>query len=381
MSVSTTMSIVFIANHAHFLNHYYIHLLDYLESKGYQIIIVVPHPRENQYKGFAFPIYYLKYYNKMQLNHLYPLRICSELRQLIIDIKPAAILTFTLKISIQTVIACRKLKIPLMMTITGLGYLFTRNSIVSFISGYFLKSFLQPCPQVIFQNRTDYDLFLNRKWLIKKNIVLMNGSGIDLSYYKPIPYPPKDKIRLILYLGRIQYDKGLWCLVQSLKQLKKNKIPYRCLLAGPCNGGHPTDIPTSRIDTWEKEGLFRFIGCHKDVRPLIRQANVVIQPSKREGLSRTILEALACGRPVISSSSPGCAELICEAENGWIFPTNNVKKLTQLLTTILLMPYSILASMAQKTPESISTLYTNQAIQQHYGKLLSAYIHEKITFP
>jgi len=113
---------------------------------------------------------------------------------------------------------------------------------------------------------------------------------------------------------------------------------------------------------------------------LLKQANIVVQPSIREGLSRTILEALACGRPVVSSTSPGCAELITENENGWIFPTNNEKKLTQLLTSILLMPYTVLASMAHKTPESISTRYTNQAIQDYYGKLLTLYSNEKATF-
>lgn len=365
------MPLVFIANQAHFLNHYYFHLLQYLQSKGYKIIILVPLQKDSPYKTLEFPIYYLRHYYDFQVKYLNPFKIYGEMRQLIIEIKPVAILTFTLKISVQTILACERLKIPLIITITGLGYLFARNKLVSSISGFFLKLVLHQCPWVIFQNRTDYDLFSTRKWIIEKKIRLIHGSGINLSFYKPIPYPPKDKIRLILYLGRIQYDKGLLCLIQSLKELKKNKIPYQCILAGPCQGGHPTDISLSKLRSWEKQGILRFIGYHTDVRPLLRQANMVVQPSKREGLSRTILEALACGRPVVSSTSPGCAELITENENGWIFPTNNEKKLTQLLTSILLMPYSKLASMAHKTPESIPYNYTNQAIQQHYGKLLT----------
>lgn len=374
------MPVVFVANQAHFLIHYYIHLLQYLQSKGYKIIIVVPHKKDHPYKALKFPIFYARHDKGFQVNYLNPLRIFLEMRQLITDIKPVVILTFTLKISVQTVLACESLKIPLIMTITGLGYLFARNRLVSSVSGYFLKPVLQHCPQVIFQNRTDCDLFLKRKWITEEKASLINGSGINLSYYKPIPYPPEDKIRLILYLGRIQYDKGLLCLIKSLKQLKKDKIPYQCLLAGPCEGGHPTDIPLSKLSVWEKEGVLRFIGYHTDVRPLLKQANIVVQPSIREGLSRTILEALACGRPVVSSTSPGCAELITENENGWIFPTNNEKKLTQLLTSILLMPYTVLASMAHKTPESISTRYTNQAIQDYYGKLLTLYTNEKVTF-
>jgi glycosyltransferase involved in cell wall biosynthesis len=298
------------------------------------------------------------------------IRMLGELRKIMLDLKPMAMLSFTFKISIATALASWNLKIPHFPTITGLGFLFTHQKMMALISGYMCKIIFQKCPQVIFQNKADYFYFLKQRWIHSENMALIAGSGIDLTYYRPIPYPANHKIRIILYLGRIQYDKGLSCLINSLIKLKKEGVPFKCILAGQIDGGHPTDIPRSEIMAWEKEGLITFVGNHADVRPLLRQANILIQPSKREGLSRTILEALACGRPVISSTAPGCGELINDGENGWLFLTGNEKKLTQVLQNVLLMPFETLYSMAQKTQKSISSKYVNQTIHKHYERII-----------
>jgi glycosyltransferase involved in cell wall biosynthesis len=368
--------ILFVANHVHFLNHYYLHLIDYLKAQGFQIGIIVPFNQGNNnlITGQDFTLHVLKYFNSYKNDSLNHFRMLAELREIITKSKPYAILTFTFKISIATALASWNLRIPLFPTLTGLGFLFTHQKMMAFISGYFCKLIFQKCPQIIFQNKTDYFYFLNKRWFLSEKMGLISGSGIDLTYFIPIPYPAAHKIRIILYLGRIQGDKGLFCLIKSLKRLKKDKIPFKCILAGQINGGHPTDIPLTKIKNWENKGLITFIGNHLDVRPLLRQANVLIQPSKREGLSRTILEALACGRPVISSTAPGCAELIKEGENGWLFSTGNEKNLALILQKVLLLPYDILLSMSQKTSESISSNYVNQSIQEHYGQIL---IHQK----
>lgn len=365
-------SLIFIANNARFINHYYLHLIHYFKSQGFQINIIVPFHEENNIlkSGQDFNLYFLKYFHAYKGFDMNQIRMLDELRKIILDLKPMAILSFTFKISIATALASWNLKTPLFPTITGLGFLFTHQKMMALISGYMCKIVFQKCPKVIFQNKSDYFYFLKKKWILSENMALIAGSGIDLTYYRPIPYPVQRKIRIILYLGRIQYDKGLSCLIKSLKRLKSERVPFKCILAGQIEGGHPTDIPLNEIMNWEKAGLITFVGNHFDVRPLLRQANILIQPSKREGLSRTILESLACGRPVISSTAPGCGELIIGGENGWLFPSGNEKKLTQVLQKVLLMPYATLYSMAQKTPKSISSKYLNQTIHNYYGSIL-----------
>jgi len=374
---SKPVSILFIANSAYFLKHYYEHLLTFFVSSGYRVSIIIP--LDNNAMENDFPTDYdtcfLPFFHAYQFNGFQQIKLHLELRKILLKINPSAVLSFTFKISIAAAIVCRSLHIPFIPTFTGLGFLFMHHKIIANLSGFFLKKIFQQCPFIFFQNEEDGNYFLRNKWINIEKMKFIAGSGICPNFYQPIIYPKNTKIRVMLYLGRIQYDKGLQCLIACLKRLKNENIPFKCLMAGQIGGGHPTDIPLIRILEWEKEGIIQYVGNHSDVRPLIGMANMIVQPSKREGLSRTILEALACGRPVISSTAPGCAELIREGANGWLFPTDNIKELTLLLKKILLMPYSKLLSMAKQSPDSIPPRYFNLSIHQGYALSI-----EKIMF-
>ena len=370
MNVSSKpVSILFIANSAYFLHHYYEHLLLFFASSGYRVSIIVPldnNALENDLPT-DYNTYFLPFFHAYQFNGFKQIRLHLELRKILLKTKPSAVFSFTFKISIAVAIVCRALHIPLIPTFTGLGFLFMHQKIIANVSGFLLKKIFQQCPVILFQNKEDGHYFLRNKWIHIEKMNFIAGSGICPTYYQPITYPECAKTRVILYLGRIQYDKGLQCLIACLKRLKNENIPFKCIMAGKIGNGHPTDIPLFSVLEWEKEGIIQYVGNHSDVRPLLALANMIVQPSKREGLSRTILEALACGRPVVSSTAPGCAELIKEGENGWLFPTDNIKELTLLFKKILLMPYSKLLSMAKQSPGSIPPRYFNLSIHQGYA--------------
>jgi glycosyltransferase involved in cell wall biosynthesis len=366
---SKPISILFIANSAYFLKHYYEHLLTFFASSGYRVSIIVPLDHNATEDDFPtdYPTYFLPFFHAYQFNGFKQIKLHWELKKILLKINPSAVLSFTFKISIAAAIVCKLLHIPFIPTFTGLGFLFMHHKIIANLSGFFLKKIFHQCPIILFQNKEDGNYFLKNKWINIEKMKFIAGSGICPTYYQPIIYPEHKKTRVILYLGRIQYDKGLQCLISCLKRLKNENIPFKCLLAGKIGSGHPTDIPLSRMLEWEKEGIIKYVGNHSDVRPLIAMANIIVQPSKREGLSRTILEALACGRPVVSSTAPGCAELIKEGENGWLFPTDNIQELTVLFKKILLMPYSKLLSVAKQAPGSIPPCYLNLSIHEGYA--------------
>lgn len=370
MNVSSkAFSILFIANSAHFLQHYYEHLLTFFSSSGYRVSIIVPLDNKTIEKDFPkdYATYFLPFFHAYQFNGLKQIKLHRALKKILLETKPSAVFSFTFKISITAAIICRELRIPLIPTFTGLGFLFMHQKIIAEISGFLLKKIFHQCPIIFFQNKEDANYFLRNKWINREKMSVIPGSGICRTYYRPIIYPKRAKTRVILYLGRLQYDKGLQCLIACLIRLKNENIPFQCLIAGKIGGGHPSDIPLLKMLEWEKEGIIQYVGNHSDVRPLLALSNMVVQPSKREGLSRTILEALASGRPVVSSTAPGCAELIKEGENGWLFPTDNIKALTQLFKNILLMPHSKLLSMAKQSPGSIPPRYFNLSIHQGYA--------------
>jgi len=366
---SKPISILFIANSAYFLKHYYEHLLTFFASSGYRVSIIVPLDHNATEDDFPtdYPTYFLPFFHAYQFNGFKQIKLHRELKKILLKINPSAVLSFTFKISIAAAIVCKLLHIPFIPTFTGLGFLFMHHKIIANLSGFFLKKIFHQCPIILFQNKEDGNYFLKNKWINIEKMKFIAGSGICPTYYQPIIYPEHKKTRVILYLGRIQYDKGLQCLISCLKRLKNENIPFKCLLAGKIGSGHPTDIPLFRMLEWEKEGIIKYVGNHSDVRPLIAMANIIVQPSKREGLSRTILEALACGRPVVSSTAPGCAELIKEGENGWLFPTDNIQELTVLFKKILLMPYSKLLSVSKQAPGSIPPCYLNLSIHEGYA--------------
>jgi glycosyltransferase involved in cell wall biosynthesis len=366
---SKPISILFIANSAYFLKHYYEHLLTFFASSGYRVSIIIPLEHNATEDDFPtdYPTYFLPFFHAYQFNGFKQIKLHRELKKILLKINPSAVLSFTFKISIAAAIVCKLLHIPFIPTFTGLGFLFMHHKIIANLSGFFLKKIFHQCPIILFQNKEDGNYFLKNKWINIEKMKFIAGSGICPTYYQPIIYPEHKKTRVILYLGRIQYDKGLQCLISCLKRLKNENIPFKCLLAGKIGSGHPTDIPLFRMLEWEKEELIKYVGNHSDVRPLIAMANIIVQPSKREGLSRTILEALACGRPVVSSTAPGCAELIKEGENGWLFPTDNIQELTVLFKKILLMPYSKLLSVAKQAPGSIPPCYLNLSIHEGYA--------------
>ena len=131
--------ILFVANHVHFLNHYYLHLIDYLKAQGFQIGIIVPFNQGNNnlITGQDFTLHVLKYFNSYKNDSLNHFRMLAELREIITKSKPYAILTFTFKISIATALASWNLRIPLFPTLTGLGFLFTHQKMMAFISVLF----------------------------------------------------------------------------------------------------------------------------------------------------------------------------------------------------------------------------------------------------
>lgn len=377
--IKSQPAIILVANSSHFLTNYYLHLINYFKSLSYHVSIIIP--KSEYLKVEKFPmdceIYYTSHFQAYTYNFIRFIRLVKELSKILYRKEILAVLSFTLKMNLAVTLVCNFRKIPFIPTFSGLGFLFSHQKYLTYLSGLTCKFLLKNCNQVLFQNKDDCHLFLKNKWLPKGKIVHIEGAGIDLTYFKPIPFPLLKKKIVLIYLGRIQADKGILCLIDSLKRLKQENIAFTCLLGGSIGSGHPTDISMETLKNWQKQELITYLGNHSDVRPLLRQAHVLIQPSRREGLSRTILEALACGRPVLSSNSPGCKELIQENQNGWLFQADNSEELAQTIQKIIAMSPLNLIKMATGTRKSILPRYLNHSIELSYDLLLKKAITMK----
>lgn len=286
-------------------------------------------------------------------NPLSDIQTLKSLYLIMRDIKPQYVLSYTIKPVIYGTLAAWLNRVPNRFAlITGLGYTFQnveetgkRSSFQKIIHKMYRQS-LSRAHHVFFQNTDDLNLFRQLK-LIKKNkpSTVVNGSGIDLERFKltPLPVVNADNGINFILIARLLADKGIREYVKAAKIIK-SKYPFvRFTLVGPLDS-NPTSITQKELDEWIKSGDISYLGKLDDVRPAIAESSVLILPSYREGTPRTVLEAMAMGRPIITTDAPGCKETVIEGENGFLIPVKSVSELATVMEKFILNP-SLIDSM------------------------------------
>lgn len=257
--------------------------------------------------------------------------------QLFQKYRPDHVYSFTIKPVIYSSLAARLLKIPATSTITGLGTAFLRKGLLQFIASCMYKISIRSNKKVIFQNKTDQKMFIDRGLAPKERTICVNGSGINLKYFNPrgnISEPGKISF---LMIARPLYDKGIQEYVDaiSLVRSKTNKLDIEFRFLGPIESENRSMVPSSIFQKWLQDGIFNYLGYHKDPRPFIATSDVVVLPSYREGLSRSLIEAAAMGKPIIATNVPGCMEVVDEPHNGFLCEPKNARDLAEKISKMV----------------------------------------------
>lgn len=254
----------------------------------------------------------------------------TQLCRLVRQFHPDIVLTYAMKSSIYGSLAAKLSGIGERYSeITGLGYLFGAGSglsrIVQTLARRMLRAALSGSTMVFFQNPDDRDEFAARRILPPTApTMVVGGSGVDVEDFVPVPFPAPPTVFLLI--GRVQYDKGVAEYAESAKMLRAQHPEARFQLLGPLDD-HPSAIPRQVLQQWTREGAIEFLGGTTDVKPFIAAAHVYVLPSYREGTPRSALEAMAMGRPVITTDAPGCREVVRDGDNGFLVPVRNAPAL------------------------------------------------------
>jgi glycosyltransferase involved in cell wall biosynthesis len=189
---------------------------------------------------------------------------------------------------------------------------------------------------VFFQNPDDQALF--RELGVLNGVtpsVVVNGSGVDIEHYAPRPYP--DQVAFLL-IARLLIDKGVREYADAAYRLKEEFPEARFILVGDLDS-NPNSITPQELAKWVDDGVITYLGKQDDVRDALGASSVFVLPTfYREGVPRTILEALAMGRPVITTDTPGCRETVIEGENGYLVQPRNADELTNAMRAFLVTP-------------------------------------------
>ena len=290
-------------------------------------------------------------------NPLSDLRLLWQLFLLMRRISPDLVMGYTIKPVIYGSLAAWLASVPHRFAlVTGLGYAFTDNrssSITRLVQRLYCFS-LSKVEKVFFQNPDDEALFRARGILTESTpSVVVNGSGVDVASFV-VELFPDDPARFLM-IARLLGDKGIREYANAARKVKALYPKSEFGLVGWIDE-NPDAIVQPELDQWVAEGSIKFYGRLEDVRPAIADCSVYVLPSYREGTPRTVLEAMAMGRPIITTDAPGCRETVVDGENGFLVPVKSVDELTKAMIRFIEEP-GLFAKMGARSREIAEDKY------------------------
>lgn len=265
----------------------------------------------------------------------------AVLRGLLKRERPDAVLAFTIKPIIYGAVAARLAGVPrIVSVVTGLGFMFVDSGRFPRLKQVFALTLyrlaLRFNEKVFFQNRDDMEFFLSQGVVAPSKAIRIPGSGVDTSFFSP-RYGEGEEGHFLL-ISRMLWDKGIELYVNAARRLRLKYPKARFLLLGPLDD-NPAAIPAEILERWNNEGAIEYAGGTDDVRSYLARCLVYVLPSfYREGIPRTNLEALAMGKPVITTDMPGCRETVLNGENGILIPPRNEDALVEAMESFLKDP-------------------------------------------
>jgi len=275
---------------------------------------------------------------RVGINPAEDVRLCITLVGLMRTIKPDFVLAYTAKPVIYGGIAANLAGINhFYAMVTGLGYALTGHTLkqcaLGFIVRLLYRAGLFRANAVFFQNPDDLAFFRKNNLLSSASKSLqINGSGVDLSIFRPTTLPT---CLVFSIVARLVVDKGLREFYSAAQSLKGKYPNVRFLVAGAIDV-NPNSISKAELQQWIDEGVIEFKGWLTDVRPLLTETLVYVLPSYREGTPRSILEAMAMARPIITTDAPGCRETVIDGLNGYLVPVRDALALEKAMERFIL---------------------------------------------
>jgi len=297
---------------------------------------------EEKIRGLGVPFFDLPV-DKRGINPVSDLKLLFALYRWYRKERPDIVHHFTIKPIIYGSIAARYAGVPKVVnTITGLGYVFTEDdrkwlrSIVHFL----YRLALRGTDFTFFQNADDQRYFLTNNLTHGHDTFVLPGSGVDCDHFRPAldDGEAPDGSVTFLMLSRLLKDKGVHEFVEAARQVRQDCPGSEFLLLGRRDERNPSVIAKKDLDGWQSEGIVKWLGEAEDVRPIIADADVVVLPSYREGLPRSLLEAAAMAKPAITTDTVGCRDAVEHGRTGLLVPVKDSAALADAMKEMIKNP-------------------------------------------
>lgn len=345
-------------------------LIRALVAEGYEVVAVAP---EDSYSSQLTPLGCRYVPLPMDNNGTSPGKDLLLLWRFYVLLKrerPDAYLGYTVKPNVYGSLAAHFLNIPVINNIAGLGAVFINSSWLTRVVQNFYRLALRRSFKVFFQNADDEALFIEKKLVPSARTDRLPGSGIDLERFSLAPLP-QGAPRFLL-IGRMLWDKGVREFVEAARMLRARGVDAEFCLLGFLDVKNPTAISRETMDEWAREGVINYLGTTDDVRVAIATAHCVVLPSYREGTSRTLLEAAAMGRPLVTTDAAGCREVVDDGVNGYLCRIRDATHLAEKMEQIVLLGTAERAEMGRRGREKMEREFDERLVIGKYLKAVEA---------
>lgn len=352
-------------------------LVERLEAQGWQVTLCTPPDADTNLPFFSQRRYVPLRLSRKGLNPFGEAGALLRTYLLLRRERPDLVLTWTPKPNLYASIAGRLLRIPVVPNVSGLGAVFVRKGWLARIVGVGYRIAFAKSLHVFFQNEDDRATFAAAGWVALNRSERLPGSGVDLNAYLPAPLPEGEFT--FLFIGRLLADKGLRELVAAARLLRGEGRRFVLRVAGPLDKGNPAAITDVEWQLWIQEKVIEPLGMLEDVRPALLSAHCVVLPSYyREGLPRSLLEAAATARPVITTDAVGCRDAVDAGKSGLLCKVADTESLAECMRRMLDLSPTALSEMGQAGRAWVERHFSEEKVLNAYLRVCAANPRSKL---
>ncbi len=364
------MKVAIVANSAWYLQNFRLALAQRLREVGHAVVFIGPadgHEHKLQQAGFAYCHWPLA---SAGTNPWTEGRSVLALHRLFAAQQVDAVLSYTPKANIYSGIALRGRGLRYLPNVSGLGRAFIKPSplLRPLVSVLYRLAF-KPAGKVVFQNEDDRERFVAAGIVERDRTLRVPGSGVDLRRFTPSDTPPALPLRF-LFVGRLLRDKGVEEFVEAARRIRRDQPDTRFVMLGSSHSDNPAAISRERLQQWLDEGVVEHIEQLDDVRPQLRSAHCVVLPSYREGVPRSLLEAAAMAKPIVTTDAPGCRDTVIDGLSGYLCAPRSAAALEAALRRMLALGASEREAMGQQGRRFVEQHFDEERVLETYITLL-----------
>ena len=352
--------IMMVVNHDVVIYNFRKELVEALIKQGNQVIILSPEgPRLKKLETLGAKIIHTPM-NRHGKNPIMDYFLYRHYLKVMRQEKPNVVLTYTIKPNLYAGLAAKKLTIPYLVNVTGLGNALTKRSVTSSLLRVLMKRSFHYAHTVFAQNKRDESFLIDHQ-MVKSQISRLPGSGVNLEAFKPLPYPKEGPLKAV-FISRIMKEKGIEEYLALATHVKKSYPEAEFHVCGFVDGPYEEIIKAAH-----DSGLIVYHGLLDNVRTILKDVHLVIHPSYyAEGISNVLLEAAASARPIITTFNPGCEETVIDNESGLLVPINDLQKLVQSYEKFLKLDYKQKIRMGEIGRNYVENHFDRQHVVKAY---------------